>query len=160
MCNSNKKYLIASVALLTFVTANTYAFDFGQILSNAVDNSVNKVVNDSTGNLSNSIHRAISSAIPSLQPGAKMDNGESVNLNKGVIIFGYDGCPYCRQAYAFLNKNGVKYKLMDTQKDAAASRIARENGISGVPVIYVEGEKMVGFRDSSYRNLLQKHGKL
>ncbi len=160
MGNYNKKYLMALIALFVVVTTNTYAFDFGQIISNAVDNSVNKVINDTTSNLSNSINKAISSAIPSLQPGAKIDNGESVNLNEGVIIFGYDGCPYCRQAYAFLNKNGVKYKLMDTQKDAAASRVAKENGIRGVPVIYVEGEKMVGFRDSNYRNLLQKHGKL
>jgi glutaredoxin len=148
------------VFILSLVCTPVFAFDLGGALSNAIDRSANNVVNSTVNNVTNTINRSISSAIPSLDPSAKRDDGERVDLDKGVIIFGYDGCPYCRRAYSFLKSNNVSYQLMDTQKDAKASRIAREVGIRGVPVIYVEGEKITGYSAQSYRQLLQKHGKM
>ena len=155
-----KRCLISSMSLLIFFIAPAYSFDFGKALSNAVDRSANSIVNGTANKVTNKINQAISSSIPKLEPGAKKDDGQRVDINQGVVIFGYDGCPHCRKAYSFLNKNAVNYQLMDTQKDAKASRIARENGIRGVPVIYVEGEKMVGYSEPKYRQLLRKHGKI
>ena len=148
------------MSLLIFFVAPAYSFDFGKALSNAVDRSANRVVNSTANTVTNKINQAISSSIPKLEPGAKKDDGQVVNLDQGVIIFGYDGCPHCRKAYSFLNRNAVNYQLMDTQKDANASRIARENGIRGVPVIYIEGEKLIGFSEPKYRQLLAKYGKI
>ncbi len=72
------------------------------------------------------------------------DDGQDINLSEGVVIIGYNGCPYCRKAYAFLAQHNISYKLMDTQQDAKANRLAQQNGIKGVPVIYVNGEKLLG----------------
>jgi len=159
-CSIIKRSLIFSMSLLVLVFTPASGFDFGKALSDAVDRSANRVVNSTANTVTNKINQAISSAIPKLDPTARKDDGQSVDLTQGVVIFGYEGCPHCRKAYSFLNKNAVNYQLMDIQKDAKASRIARENGVRGVPVIFVEGEKFTGFGESQYRNLLQKHGKL
>ena len=49
---------------------------------------------------------------------------------------------------------------MDVEKDSKAARINKEQGQRGVPVIYVEGDRLDGFDEKSYDNLFKKHGKL
>lgn len=153
-----KKSSVALVSALIILVAPVVAFDFGKVLSDAVD----KTVRDSVGSVQNSvkknIEQALSSAMPNLNPKAKLDDGQGMDLSKGVTIFGYNGCPHCRNAYAYLNKNNIRYTLMDTQKDTKAARIAKQNGIRGVPVIYVSGERKAGFSNTSYTQLFKKHG--
>ncbi len=148
------------LGLLIFASTSVGGFDLGKALSDAVDSSANKIVDSTANAVTSKINKAISSAIPDLAPTAQQDDGKEVDLSRGVIIFGYDGCPYCRKAYAFLRANEVDYQLMDIRENAKAARVAQENGIRGVPVIYVEGEKLVGFTEPNYRKLLQKHGKI
>jgi len=156
----NKQGRLFIVGLLVFISTSAGGFDLGKALSDAVDRTASRVVDNTADAVTDRINQAISSAIPKLAPAAKKDDGQGVDLSRGVIIFGYDGCPYCRKAYAFLKNNAVSYQLMDIREDAKAARIAQENGIRAVPVIYVEGDMLTGFSEPNYRDLLQKHGKL
>lgn len=141
---------------ITLLPLTVSGYDFGKALDNALDRTIRRSVNKTTGSISD----AIVSQMPTLDPNAKKDDGEEYDLETGVTIFGFDGCPHCRNAYKFLNENNVEYTLMDTQKDAKAKRLASENGISGVPVIFIEGERQDGYSEQNYRKLLEKHGKL
>lgn len=148
-----------SALVITFLLvfpATNFAFDLGKTLSDTVGKTVKDVVQKGTG----SIGDAITSVLPDVSPNAEKDDGEAYDLSTGVIIFGYDGCPYCRKAYGYMRKNNIEYTLMDTEKNSKANRIFSEEGHRGVPVMYVEGEVLKGFSDKSYKNLLSKHGKL
>lgn len=140
----------------------TMAFDLGKIIEKSIEKNIDRrvrnVENKVTTQIDKTVDQTISSVIPNLNSNAKKDDGQQKDLSKGIIIFGFDGCPHCRKAYAFMNKHKIRYQLMDTQKDQKAARIAKQNGIRGVPVLYVSGEKVTGFSDASYTKLFKKHG--
>ncbi len=155
-----KKINIALVSVLIILVTPVVAFDFGKILSDTLDKSVRDSAGSFQNSVKNNIEQALSSAMPNLNPKAKNDDGQNMDLSRGVILFAYDGCPHCRSAYAYLSRNNIKYQLMNTQKDAKAARIAKQNGIRGVPALYVSGEKMYGFSNSGYNKIFMKHGVL
>lgn len=141
-----KKVLVGSLLLVGFTMQPAMAIDLSKIISKKIEQSIENVIDE-----------AISSVLPQVTKDANEDDGQDVNLTEGVTIFGYNGCPYCRKAYAFLEQNDIPYELMDTEKDAKANRLAQKNGIKGVPVIYVNGDKLSGYTDSSYNKLFKKH---
>ena len=151
-----RKIIISFLVTFVLVLPPVFAFDFGKSLSDSMGKVVKDVVNKTTGSISDTI----TSMIPKPTEDAEKDDGEEFDLTAGVTIFGYDGCPYCRKAYSYLDSNNVEYTLMDVEKSSKANRIFKNEGHKGVPVIYIEGETLNGFSDDSYRNLLQKHQKL
>ncbi len=153
-----KKSTLGFVFTAVIIVSPVIAFDLGKVLSDAVEKSVNNSVGSVSNTIKREVEKALSTAMPALGSKSKKDDGQNINLSKGITIFGYNGCPYCRQAYAFLKRNNIRYTLMDTQKDAKASRIAKQNGLRGVPVIYVSGEKYTGFSEGGYQRLFKKHG--
>jgi glutaredoxin len=155
---SNRKSAI--LILSSFLVVNAYSFDLGKILTDAVDKSVNDAIGGATGSVKRQIQDLISTAIPNVNIGAKPDDGKNIDISKGVVVFGYHGCGPFGQAHNFLKRNGVPYQLMEVKKDARAARIARQNGVSGSPTIYVNGERIVGYSSNSYTALLKKHGKM
>ena len=65
---------------------------------------------------------------------------------KSVTVYSTKGCPYCRMAKAFLDKQGVTYTSVDVGEDvAAAKKMIEISGQRGVPVITVDDEVIVGF---------------
>ncbi len=65
---------------------------------------------------------------------------------KKVVVYSTQGCPYCRMAKAFLDKNRVPYESIDVGADHnAAKRMIELSGQRGVPVITVDDEVIVGF---------------
>ena len=63
-----------------------------------------------------------------------------------VTVYSTKNCPYCRMAKAFLEKYGVPYESVDVGADENAARKMIElSGQSGVPVITVDNEVIVGF---------------
>lgn len=153
----NKSKVIVTTFIIILATP-ALAFDFGKIITDAVEKSVEDSVESIGNTITQEVDKALSSAMPSLGTEAKKDDGQSIDINKGIIIFGYNGCPHCRKAYAFLKKHNIHYTLMDTSKDTKASRIAQENGIRGVPALFVSGEKFYGFSEGGYTILFKKHG--
>jgi NADH-dependent peroxiredoxin subunit F len=63
-----------------------------------------------------------------------------------VTVYSTKNCPYCRMAKAFLEKYGVPYESVDVGADEnAAQKMIDLSGQSGVPVITVDNEVIVGF---------------
>ena len=160
--NKYTVYGLMMVFLFSMISAPAFAFDLGKIIEKSVEKSVDRnvrnVENKVTNKIDRTVDKAISSMIPDLSISAKKDDGQKKDLSKGIIIFGFDGCPNCQQAYNFMKKNNIRYQIMNPQEDVKAMRIAKENGVKTVPVIFVSGDRVEGFTDASYTALFQKHG--
>lgn len=75
---------------------------------------------------------------------------------KNVVVYTSSTCPYCTLAKDYLKEKGVEY----TEKNVTTSREARqelmEKGHTGVPVIVIDGQEIVGFDKARMENLLSE----
>lgn len=63
-----------------------------------------------------------------------------------VTIYTTPTCTYCQAAKAFFQEHDIEYTDIDVSSDPeAAQEMIRKSGQSGVPVIEVDGEIIVGF---------------
>ncbi|MBX5477291.1 MAG: glutaredoxin family protein [Clostridia bacterium] len=63
-----------------------------------------------------------------------------------VTVYTTPTCPYCRSAKRFLQERNVPFREVDVSRDPrAAAELVRRTGQTGVPVIDVNGEIIVGF---------------
>ncbi|PIT85504.1 NrdH-redoxin [Candidatus Micrarchaeota archaeon CG10_big_fil_rev_8_21_14_0_10_59_7] len=63
-----------------------------------------------------------------------------------VKVYSTPTCPYCVMAKDYLKKNGVEFEDIDVSQDAAAAeQMIRKSGQTGVPVVEIDGEMIVGF---------------
>ncbi len=75
-------------------------------------------------------------------------------MMRKVTVYSTKNCPYCRMTKAFLNKHGVPYESIDVGENTdAAKKMIDFSGQSGVPVILVDDEVIIGF-DSQKLNEL------
>ncbi len=71
--------------------------------------------------------------------------------NQKVKIYSAANCPHCRTAKRFLDAHRVSYEDIDVTKNRAAYEVMlAKSGQSGVPVMEVGDEIIVGF---NYQNL-------
>jgi glutaredoxin-like YruB-family protein len=75
---------------------------------------------------------------------------------KKVTIYTTPTCGYCKMAKDFFKTKGVAYEEVDVVKDVAGrqaleSKIGR---ITGVPIITVDEEAMVGFDEAHLASIL------
>ena len=72
-----------------------------------------------------------------------------------VDLYVTNWCGYCRKAIAFLKAHGVPYTVYDIEKDRnAAKRKLALSGNSGVPFAMINGKKVYGFSQSTYKKAL------
>lgn len=72
-----------------------------------------------------------------------------------VKVYSTPTCGYCHQVKRFLSERGVEFTEHDVSRDrAAAEEMVRLTGQSGVPVIVVDREVVVGFDRSRLEQLL------
>lgn len=65
---------------------------------------------------------------------------------KTVRVYGAEWCPWCHKAMEFLTANKIKFEYIDVEKDQkAAEEIVRKSGQTGIPVIEIDGEIIIGF---------------
>ena len=63
-----------------------------------------------------------------------------------VKVYTSPTCGYCHQVNRYLSERGVQFTERDISVDrAAAEDMIRQTGQTGVPVIVVDGEAVVGF---------------
>ena len=72
-----------------------------------------------------------------------------------VTIYTTPTCVYCKMSKEFFKAHNIQY----TEKDVAADEAARKemfekSGQMGVPVIFVDGEMVVGFDEKKLSSLL------
>lgn len=75
-----------------------------------------------------------------------LDKPEAKKGEMKVTVYSTPTCPYCVMAKQYLSAKGVKYTDVDVSRDAAAAmKLVKETGQSGVPQISINGEWIVGF---------------
>ncbi len=73
-----------------------------------------------------------------------------VNEEAPIYVFGRDTCGFCKQLFAYLKDEGVKYEYLNIEKDEEAARlydaVVSKHGITKVTPVTVVGERVfVGF---------------
>ncbi len=66
--------------------------------------------------------------------------------NSQITIYGADWCAFCHEAMRYLDKLNVAYiyKNVDLNSDDAKT-VVEKSGQTGIPVIDMDGEIIVGF---------------
>lgn len=74
---------------------------------------------------------------------------------KKVEIYSTPVCKYCHLAKDFFKNNNIAYTEYDVASDAAKrAEMVEKSGQLGVPVIDVGGDIVVGFDESTLKQLL------
>jgi len=68
-----------------------------------------------------------------------------IGADSGVTIYTTEWCGVCKRAKAFFKQNGVPFREWDVEKTDYGSVKFKQLGGSGVPLITVGSEKMMGF---------------
>lgn len=77
----------------------------------------------------------------------------AVGADSGVTIYTTEWCGVCKRAKAFFKQNGVPFREWDVEKTEYGETKFRQLGGSGVPLITVGSEKMMGFDASRFMEL-------
>ncbi|MDO5713331.1 MAG: glutaredoxin family protein [Tissierellia bacterium] len=73
-----------------------------------------------------------------------------------AVIYTSSTCPYCTMAKDYFKEKGVDFEEKNVQTDPEARSELMEKGYTGVPVIVLGGEEIVGFDKSKLEKLLDK----
>ena len=78
---------------------------------------------------------------------------QAIGADSGVTIYTTEWCGVCKRAKAFFKQNGVPFREWDVEKTDYGAAKFKQFGGSGVPLITVGPEKMMGFDDSRFMEL-------
>ena len=74
---------------------------------------------------------------------------------KSVKIYSTESCVYCKMVKEFFDKNNVKYEEKDVSKDEKSrAELVEKSGQTGVPVIDIEGEIVIGYDKEKIKRIL------
>ena len=62
-----------------------------------------------------------------------------------VKVYTSSTCPYCVMAKEYLAEKGLEYEEKNVQTDKAARQELMKMGYTGVPVVVIGDEEIVGF---------------
>lgn len=77
-------------------------------------------------------------------------------MAKDVVIYTSSTCPFCTMAKDYFDEKNISYVEKNVQTDAAARNELMKKGYTGVPVINIDGEEIVGFDRSRLEKLLDE----
>ena len=77
----------------------------------------------------------------------------AIGADSGVTLYTTEWCGVCKRAKAFLKQNGVPFREWDVEKTDYGSLKFKQLGGSGVPLITVGSEKMMGFDAGRFMEL-------
>jgi len=76
-------------------------------------------------------------------------------MNKKVIVYSTTFCPYCVTLKGFLKEKGVEFEDINVSEDKeAAKKMIDISGQTGVPVVDIDGQIVVGFDRGKISQLL------
>lgn len=73
-----------------------------------------------------------------------------------AVVYTSSTCPYCTMAKDYLKEKGVEVEEKNVQTDGDARNELMAKGYTGVPVIVLNGEEIVGFDKARLEKLLDK----
>jgi glutaredoxin-like YruB-family protein len=72
-----------------------------------------------------------------------------------VLVFTTQTCPWCVRAKQYLREQQVPFREVDVSRNASAARdLVRKTGQTGVPVVEIDGQPIVGFDRAKIDRLL------
>lgn len=72
-----------------------------------------------------------------------------------VVIYTAPTCSWCAAAKRFLDEHEIEYTEYDVSEDEnALERLVRVSGQTGVPVLEIDGEIIIGFDKARIAELL------
>ncbi len=92
--------------------------------------------------------------MPAAPAGKTMPKKTAVPQGQAVLYMA-QWCGYCRLARAYLGQNQIAYREIDIDTPTGKAAFA-EIGGKGVPVLLADGQRLQGFRASSYDALFAK----
>jgi len=77
--------------------------------------------------------------------------------DKKVVVYSVSNCPYCKMAKDYLAKKGISFTdyYVSENKEAAREMI-KKSGQKSVPVITIDDDIVVGFKQELLDKLLAK----
>lgn len=72
-----------------------------------------------------------------------------------IKVYSKPGCGQCFMAKRHLTSKGVEFEEINTAQDEAAFTFLKEQNISSLPVIDINGELLVGFVPEKINELLE-----
>ncbi len=76
-------------------------------------------------------------------------------MPKKVKVYGTSTCPFCKRARAWLEKQGIDFEDIDLSGDRSRIKeMIKVSGQSGVPVIVIDDEVVIGFNRPRLEELL------
>lgn len=92
---------------------------------------------------------------PDARPAAPAAPASQKSSDNRVEIFTTEWCKYCKQAIAFLQANRIKYTQYDVETNPYARKRKKDlGGGKGVPFAVINGRKISGFSEKTYRQVL------
>lgn len=73
-----------------------------------------------------------------------------------VTVYTSNTCPYCTMAKDYLKDRNIAFEEKNVQTDSAARQELMSKGYTGVPVIVIGEEEIVGFDKKRLDALLDK----
>lgn len=65
-------------------------------------------------------------------------------------------CPYCKMVKEFLKERDIPFEDIDVQENQEAAReMIEKSGQTGVPVIEIDGQMIIGFNVEQMKKLLR-----
>ena len=79
----------------------------------------------------------------------------SVAENKRVEVYVTSWCPYCKALEAFLKARDIPYTRYDIEHSSEGIKRYQAMGISGIPIIVIDGQVTKGFDPRTLSQLLE-----
>jgi glutaredoxin len=74
---------------------------------------------------------------------------------KKVIVYSAEWCPWCHKAIDFLKENKIEHEVRDVgQNPDYAKEVQEKSGQTGIPVILIDDEVIIGFNQPKLKEAL------
>ncbi|MDH4172919.1 MAG: NrdH-redoxin [Betaproteobacteria bacterium] len=73
-----------------------------------------------------------------------------------AVMYATSWCPYCAKARAYFARSGIAYVEHDIENSASANAEFKRLGGRGVPLIVVGREKLSGFSEQGFEDMLAR----
>jgi glutaredoxin 3 len=79
-------------------------------------------------------------------------------MDNAITIYSASWCAFCHAAKEYLDKLGVKYTDKDIESDPKIAQEAMDkSGQTGIPILDIEGEIIIGFDRPKIDAALRAH---
>lgn len=82
--------------------------------------------------------------------------GRVAGSESGVTLYTTEWCGVCKRAKGFMQQNGVPFREWDVEKTEYGAAKFRQLGGTGVPLITVGTEKMMGFDAAGFMEIWKR----